>query len=83
MQLYENKHERVVDPPLREMFILFLGYNRFLYESRCFIIYHLLYYCMYIYIFLVSSQFDLSQLHKCTFSLILNGSRGRGGGVQI
>ena len=29
VQLYENKHERVVDPPLREMFILFLGYNNF------------------------------------------------------
>jgi hypothetical protein len=42
---YDVKREQMVDPKIRALFIMFLGYNRFTYEFRYFLIYYSVYYC--------------------------------------
>jgi hypothetical protein len=42
---YEVMRERMVDPPPREQFIMFLVHNSFTYEFRCFSMHDSMYYC--------------------------------------
>jgi hypothetical protein len=62
----------MVDPPLRQMFILFLSHNSLHMSSGVSQCITLCITVMYIHIYLMSPQFDMSRPQKCTFSLFLN-----------